>query len=90
MGKKEVKVQFPIKGKKEVKEGLTKLADKDNRSFSGLCSHILECYLENKSLCVVQRSELFFKFIDEHYSHSSEIYRKELKESFSEYLKNYG
>lgn len=37
---------------------------------------------------VSQLSELFFKFIDEHYSHSSENYIKELKNSFTEYLKN--
>jgi hypothetical protein len=32
--------------------------------------------------------KLFFKFIDKHYSHSSEHYRKELKDSFEKYLKN--
>ena len=38
---------------------------------------------------VMQQSELFFKFIDEHYSHSSENYRNELKKSFTEWnLKN--
>ena len=36
---------------------------------------------------VSQRSELFFKFIDEHYSHSSENYKQELKDCFAEYFK---
>jgi hypothetical protein len=31
--------------------------------------------------------ELFNKFIDEHYSHSSESYKQELKDSFVNYLK---
>jgi len=46
-------------------------------------------WMRDKSVPVVsKRSELFFKFIDKYYSHSSENYRKELKNSFAEYLKN--
>lgn len=38
---------------------------------------------------VVGQIEHFFKFIDEHYSHSSDNYRNELKNSFTEWnLKN--
>jgi hypothetical protein len=34
----------------------------------------------------MKMNELFFKFLDEHYSHASENYRKELKDSFLKYL----
>ena len=76
---------------KLIRELLDKKAEENNTIDLNVYACGLEAMYEALAalsiLDVIQQRELFSKFIEKHYSHSSENYRQELKNSFAEYLK---